>query len=134
MRQHEVFFLILTLVSSSWAWRVARRFRRAAAPDNAKLVIAKLGGSAITNKSAFETLNAAALAATAEAVASSTHTMVLLHGAGSFGHFQARKFGVSQGSANENFSWAGFAATRCSVTRLNGMVIGALTERGIAAV
>ena len=60
-------------------------------------VVVKLGGSAVTKKASFETLADSNLADAASAVAAGGKRCVVVHGAGSFGHFQAREFGVSKG-------------------------------------
>ena len=127
--QSALLLLLATLPALSLLLRPRRRL---CAPRLD--VIVKLGGSAITHKASFETLNAAALAATSKMVASSKCRAVLMHGAGSFGHFQARQYAVSKGSADPSFSWAGFGLTRRSVCKLNGHVVGALLEEGVAAV
>lgn len=116
---------------------LARRLRRRKADGQPPLVVVKLGGSAVTRKGEFETLNAECLAATAAALAraraSGTRT-VLIHGAGSFGHFQAHEHGVSKGAADSRFSWLGFAETRSSVTRLNALVVAAMLREGVPTV
>ena len=60
-------------------------------------IVVKLGGSACTNKAAFETVHEERLQATANQLAQTRpaggEDRVLLHGAGSFGHFQARQYG-----------------------------------------
>mmetsp|Transcript_692 Transcript_692/g.2021 ORF Transcript_692/g.2021 Transcript_692/m.2021 type:complete len:306 (-) Transcript_692:321-1238(-) len=121
--------LLFAVATTSNAIRFALR-RRAPAVD----VIVKLGGSAITTKNNFETLDDKALAAAADQIAAGAKRSVVVHGAGSFGHFQAREHGVSKGSGDERFSWRGFALTRASVCRLNGLVLGALLGAGVAAV
>lgn len=60
--------------------------------------------------------------------------VVVVHGAGSFGHFQAREHGVSKGASDPAFSWRGFGLTRASVCRLNGLCLDALLDAGVAAV
>jgi isopentenyl phosphate kinase len=114
--------------------------------------VVKIGGSACTFKSQFETLNTAALHAVADQLAAlqtERVSMALVHGAGSFGHKQAREYGVSKGTGSgADTSLAvteetqgigrrlceGFAKTRLSVTTLNKYVTTALIERGIPAV
>ena len=126
-----VFAGVLTLAGSR---RLARK-RREGSKGSSCSIIVKLGGSAITVKNQFETLNPDCLAATAGALARSklaTRTVVL-HGAGSFGHFQAREHGVSKGVVDPRFSWFGFAETRSSVTRLNAHVLRALIAQGLPA-
>ena len=61
------------------------------------------------------------LAATAAQLAARPQdagSVVVVHGAGSFGHFQAKEYGLSRGAAQPSFSWLGFALCRSSVTRL----------------
>ena len=58
-------------------------------------IVLKLGDSACTDKAAFETVHTERLQATAiqlaQARSAGGEDRVLLHGAGSFGHFQARQ-------------------------------------------
>ncbi|CAL5355013.1 unnamed protein product [Camellia sinensis] len=56
-----------------------------------------------------------------------SHFMVV-HGAGSFGHFQASKSGVHKGGLNRLLVKAGFVATRISVTSLNLEIVRALAR------
>ena len=122
--------LLLTLIPTILTLRLRKLWRSRSCID----VVVKFGGSAITNKATLETLDEAALAKTAAACANSKNKRaVLMHGAGSFGHFQARQYGVSKGIAHETFEWRGFAETRASVTKLNGLVVGALCNAGVAA-
>jgi isopentenyl phosphate kinase len=70
-----------------------------------KLLILKLGGSAITYKDQFETLNEATLHSIAKRLherpqsssssPSLSPLLILIHGAGSFGHFQAKQYNLS---------------------------------------
>lgn len=107
--------------------------------------IIKLGGSAITDKSnhAVEILRPKQLAAVCESVAALREQLqasaaaqvplpglVLIHGAGSFGHPQAAAAGLSRGGSD---AW-GFAATRASVTTLNSRVVAELRRAGVPAV
>lgn len=106
-------------------------------------VVVKIGGSACTIKSKFETLNEPALNAIAEQIATLSkggRKMAIVHGAGSFGHKQAREYAVSKGDDSADQGplperlREGFAKTRLSVTTLNKHVITALVDRGVAAV
>ncbi|THG10121.1 hypothetical protein TEA_000777 [Camellia sinensis var. sinensis] len=56
-----------------------------------------------------------------------SHFMVV-HGAGSFGHFQASKSGVHKGGLSRLLVKAGFVATRISVTSLNLEIVRALAR------
>lgn len=87
--------------------------------------IVKLGGAAITDKAVLETPNlpvlqlvAQHLAAAATADGSAGHagaSMVVVHGAGSFGHFQASDYGVAKGwgPLTDPTVRKGFCLTRC---------------------
>ncbi|XP_057542130.1 isopentenyl phosphate kinase isoform X2 [Amaranthus tricolor] len=59
---------------------------------------------------------------------------IVVHGAGSFGHFQASKSGVHKGGLDRPLVKAGFVATRISVTSLNLKVVRALAQAGIPSV
>ncbi|XP_020587124.1 uncharacterized protein LOC110029254 isoform X3 [Phalaenopsis equestris] len=59
---------------------------------------------------------------------------IIVHGAGSFGHFQASRSGVNKGGLNLPLVKAGFVATRISVTSLNLEIVRALAREGITAV
>ncbi|CAI0462984.1 unnamed protein product, partial [Linum tenue] len=59
---------------------------------------------------------------------------VVVHGAGSFGHFQASKSGVHKGGLDKSLVKAGFVATRISVTNLNLEIVRALAAAGIPSV
>lgn len=123
--------LLLALPAAHALRTLLRRLRR---PPTACDVIVKFGGSAVTCKATFETLAEESLRSAAAAVANGGARTILIHGAGSFGHFQAREHGVSKGTSNSAFSWKGFALTRASVCRLNGHVVSALLDAGVAAV
>eukprot|EP00929_Paragymnodinium_shiwhaense_P068314 TRINITY_DN3432_c0_g2_i1.p1 TRINITY_DN3432_c0_g2~~TRINITY_DN3432_c0_g2_i1.p1 ORF type:complete len:311 (-),score=73.54 TRINITY_DN3432_c0_g2_i1:385-1317(-) len=109
-------------------------------------VVVKIGGSACTIKSSFETLNEPALHAVCDQLAAATQagrSVAIVHGAGSFGHKQAREYGISKGADGNGGGGAGllpgnkaegFAKTRLSVTTLNKHVVTALIDRGVPAV
>ncbi|XP_021740002.1 uncharacterized protein LOC110706388 [Chenopodium quinoa] len=59
---------------------------------------------------------------------------VVVHGAGSFGHFQASKSGAHKGGLDQSLVKAGFVATRISVTSLNLEIVRALAREGIPSV
>ncbi|XP_039139449.1 isopentenyl phosphate kinase isoform X2 [Dioscorea cayenensis subsp. rotundata] len=58
---------------------------------------------------------------------------IVVHGAGSFGHFQASRSGVHKGGLQRPLVKAGFVATRISVTTLNLEIVRALA-RGVPSV
>jgi isopentenyl phosphate kinase len=57
-----------------------------------------------------------------------------VHGAGSFGHFQASQYGVARGGNDPAAAVQGFVETRRSVTQLNHAVVSALIDAGVPAV
>ncbi|CAA0828726.1 Amino acid kinase family protein [Striga hermonthica] len=59
---------------------------------------------------------------------------IVVHGAGSFGHFQASKSGVHKGGLSRPLVKSGFVATRISVTSLNLEIVRALAKEGIPSV
>ncbi|XP_057947997.1 isopentenyl phosphate kinase [Malania oleifera] len=61
-------------------------------------------------------------------------SFIVVHGAGSFGHFQASRSGVHKGGLNQPLVKAGFVATRISVTSLNLEIVRALAREGIPSV
>ncbi|KAJ8760850.1 hypothetical protein K2173_021888 [Erythroxylum novogranatense] len=62
------------------------------------------------------------------------NSFIVVHGAGSFGHFQASKSGVHKGGVNQPLVKAGFVATRISVTILNLEIVRALAREGIPSI
>ena len=113
---------------------LTRSLRRRWGSSNQLDVLVKLGGSALTNKASFETLHADNLRDCCKNIAQSGKRVAVVHGAGSFGHFQAREHAVSKGTGDPKFSWRGFGLTRSSVCKLNGLVVDGLLAAGVAAV
>ena len=94
--------------------------------------IVKLGGSVITKKGASEGVaEAEVLARLAREVMAAGGETIVLHGAGSFGHPGALKYGLKAGLAAKG-SLQGAAEVRASVARLNGRVMEALRDAGAA--
>lgn len=67
--------------------------------------IIKFGGSAITYKTDFEYINADALQRLCRELATVAGSYVLVHGAGSFGHYQAKQYGVAAGGTSDTISF-----------------------------
>lgn len=99
-------------------------------------VLVKLGGAAVTNKSELETLDEDTLSSVIRQIAKvhRSRRLVVVHGAGSFGHFQAKEFGVQGGSLEDPRVVRGFAETRASVTKLNTKIVDALVREKVNAV
>ncbi|XP_045168635.2 uncharacterized protein LOC123531596 [Mercenaria mercenaria] len=106
-------------------------------------LIVKFGGSAVTDKTKLETLDEESLRKAAELISQCYKqrlTCIVVHGAGSFGHHQAKEYNVNSGwvhfeDKNEmDRVKRGFCLTRKSVTMLNQHVVNSLLQQNIPAV
>lgn len=59
---------------------------------------------------------------------------VVLHGAGSYGHFEASRYAITKPDTPQPLLLEGFAHTRRAVMRLNQLVVNELIEAGVPAV
>jgi isopentenyl phosphate kinase len=115
--------------------------------------IVKIGGSCLTDKATKETLNndmldwfsqsMSAILRRSNDTLSCSHTAryIVVHGAGSFGHFTAKEYGLRGLSSDPNIDPAkqdylveGVAETRRSVQTLNQHVILSLLKNHVPAV
>jgi isopentenyl phosphate kinase len=92
----------------------------------AKLVVVKLGGSVITDKSMPLSFRSDAAVALAEEIAASDQMTVVVHGGGSFGHPVAKQHGLS--SEADSGDAVGVSLTRASMLDLNRLVCKTLTD------
>ena len=96
-------------------------------------VMLKIGGSVITDKSGDCAINRRQVSAIAEAVAKNpVPGLVVVHGAGSCGHPEAKRFHLDRGAAAGHAE--GISITHNAVARLNGEVVAALQGQGVEAV
>ena len=150
-----------------------------------EVIIIKIGGSSITNKATEETLNQDAIDWFAKLISASVHTsflfsdkeeqqqekedddgkrkpkFVVVHGAGSFGHHSAKRYGLQCGKAallknnggsplsptagdetcsssssvqkRKRFQMEALSKTRHSVQKLNAAMVGTLLDHGVNA-
>ncbi len=98
------------------------------------LVVVKLGGSLLTRKKEVEKLRPKVLVRLAEELADSRPVpLLLLHGAGSFGHPSAARFGLARAPAGPPAERArGGAIVSAEVRRLHLAVLRALVNAGAA--
>lgn len=99
------------------------------------LTVVKLGGSVLTWKREREALRPKILARLSAELATASGPVVLLHGAGSFGHPGARRFRLAEApntsdSARERARGAAVVARE--VRRLHGAVLHALVDAGVS--
>lgn len=99
------------------------------------LVFVKLGGSLITDKTHAETPRLDVIARLAGEVRQALEArpglpVLLGHGSGSFGHWQASRYGTRDGVRGRD-AWVGFAHVAGSAARLNRLVTDSLLEAGV---
>ena len=97
------------------------------------MFIIKIGGSVITNKAIQDSFKKDVLDNLAQQIKKSKKDIIIVHGAGSFGHILAKKYNLNQGYQNKNQIY-GFSLTHAMVQKLNLFVLNSLHENGIAAV
>ena len=99
-----------------------------------KLVLVKLGGSLITDKTKRECLRKRTLARLARELKNASKEVKLIvgHGGGSFPHFPAKKYRVNEGIISKD-SIKGFCFTHDAAARLNRLVVRAFLKAGINA-
>ncbi|MBO7719886.1 MAG: isopentenyl phosphate kinase family protein [Methanosphaera sp.] len=102
------------------------------------MIILKLGGSALTIKDADKpTIDDVNLDRIATEVASYNQDMIIVHGAGSFGHIHAKEYAIGErilGDDDKSNKTMGMCLTQASVQLLNYKVISKLHEKGVPAV
>jgi isopentenyl phosphate kinase len=93
----------------------------------------KLGGSVITDKSNDCRIDRARLSSIAAAIAEAQQTeLVIVHGAGSCGHPEAKRYRLDEGVQAGHAE--GIAITHHAVSALNAEVVTALRQQGVEAV
>ncbi len=107
------------------------------APPARPLVVVKLGGSVLTRKREVERLRPKVLDRLARELASVPDVAkVVLHGAGSFGHPGARRFGLAlppDARVPPEHRTRGAAIVASEVRRLHTLVLRALVHAGLSA-
>lgn len=105
------------------------------------MIILKIGGSILTNKDSsksevdFESLNRIALEIKSS-LDNSSKEMIIVHGAGSFGHPPAKKYKIGEAFDESEYPQKriGFCETQNAVKRLNMNVCEAFIEQGLPVV
>lgn len=100
-----------------------------------ELVFVKLGGSLITDKTRSETPRHDVIARLAAELRQALNArpdlpLLLGHGSGSFGHWQASRYGTRSGVRGRE-GWVGFAQVAASAARLNRIVTDMLLDAGL---
>lgn len=99
-----------------------------------EVTLLKLGGSVVTKKSEAGVINTARIRELAAQIApiAKTVPLVIVHGAGSCGHPEAKAYRIQEGVTRENA--AGVAVTHLAVRRLNEEFVAVLRKCGVDAV
>jgi isopentenyl phosphate kinase len=96
------------------------------------VVILKIGGSVLTDKNRVSTARPEQIRRiAAEIKAGMRSRLVLIHGAGSFGHHQAKEFGLKAGLNGKSIR--GIMPTHNAVCTLSDMIINELYANGVYA-
>jgi len=101
------------------------------------MIILKLGGSAITKKSGYMAADRKAISSLASAIAGAlrggVRDLVIVHGAGSFGHAPVLKYNLNNGV--RTFSQKkGCLITQKACAKLSSLVVSALAKKGVKAI
>lgn len=93
----------------------------------------KLGGSVLTDKSRYRAPRLDVLARLAGEIARSGERVVLVHGAGSYGHVIAKERNLAQGADGSAAQRMAAAQVHADVRELQGLVLQALRDAGLPA-
>lgn len=97
------------------------------------MIVIKLGGSVITDKSSYRTFRKSVVSRLCREIKESGKDVIVVHGAGSFGHILAKENRLNDGFKDEKQIDA--VARVCYDTReLSSMVVECLIEEGIPAI
>jgi isopentenyl phosphate kinase len=96
------------------------------------MFIIKLGGSVITDKSKEYFFKEEVMNKLSKDIKAANKDIILVHGAGSFGHIPAKKYMLNQGYKKKE-QLQGFSFTQTMVQKLNTLVLSSLYNNGIAA-
>ncbi|MFZ3148710.1 MAG: isopentenyl phosphate kinase [Methanothrix sp.] len=88
--------------------------------------VLKIGGSILTDKNSELTARESEITRVAKEIALHPEDVVLVHGAGSFGHIPAKKYGLPH-----EFNRQGLRVTHNSVAKLSEKVVEALSLAGV---
>lgn len=97
------------------------------------MIVIKLGGSIITDKSEYRKFRKDTVSRLANEIASSGKEVIIVHGAGSFGHIIAKENSIQDGF-RDSTQVPAVARIMADTRELSGMVTEELLQAGIPAV
>jgi len=101
-------------------------------PDRHKTVVIKLGGSVITDKKRAFKANPPSIHRIARELARRRERLVLLNGAGSFGHIPVKRHGLDMGFSAQKVDQ--FVRTKLQLLRLQEILTSILCSHGVPVV
>ncbi len=96
------------------------------------MLLVKLGGSVLTDKARLRTPRKAAIARLTKELANLGDDLIVVHGAGSFGHVLARKYALNGPASPAKAK--GAAVVQRDVRTLDGLVVAGLMKAGLSPV
>ncbi|MGI6009390.1 MAG: isopentenyl phosphate kinase [Methanomethylophilus sp.] len=96
------------------------------------MILIKLGGSVITDKTSYRTFRKDAVARLAKEIKDSGQQVLIVHGAGSFGHVVSKEYSIQKGYSRPEQVPAA-ARVICDCCELSSMVVEELLAAGIPA-
>lgn len=94
------------------------------------MILVKLGGSAITDKSKELAAREEVISRLAKEIADSGQNCLVIHGAGSYGHIKAKKYCLKDGTGHPEYR-QGVIDVQMDVRDLNGLVVDAFHAAGM---
>ncbi len=98
-----------------------------------KMLIIKMGGSVITEKHVKNSARIQLIRKICEELSKLKSTLILIHGAGSYGHHIVKQYGINLGYKNEG-QLKPFTETCISLRVLNNLILEELKKHSVAAV
>jgi isopentenyl phosphate kinase len=103
--------------------------------NDARPIILKIGGSAITDKAEEAQPKTDIINRLAEEIKrADLDNLIVVHGGGSFGHPTAARYGIKDGYKEDPAQKLGFAETHHMMTVLNGLVMDAMILHELPAI
>ncbi|MBU0623767.1 MAG: kinase, partial [Candidatus Thermoplasmatota archaeon] len=96
------------------------------------MILVKLGGSVITDKSKLRTFRSSSCSRLARELRPARSGLTLVHGAGSYGHIEAKKHGLQNG-LKTNAQLRHVASVQRDVRELNLRVLETLIDNDVRA-
>ncbi|HEY3420075.1 MAG TPA: isopentenyl phosphate kinase [Methanomassiliicoccales archaeon] len=94
------------------------------------MILVKLGGSVITDKTTYRTFREGTVRRLAREMMATDEERIVVHGAGSYGHIYAKEYALQSG-LHERRQVEGVAKVMHDVRELDNLVVGAFNDEGM---